>query len=504
MQRKLLLLAVMAGIAALAIIVEVLFFPLQTSHTAVYPIKHIIIIDKENRSFDEMFGLFPHADGASHARLSNGRIVPLGHTPDRMLFDISHAAASAVLAVDNGKMDRFDLLRGAWQNGRNIADTQLHQSDIPDYWKLAQTFTLDDRFFSTIMGPSFPNHLITVAATSGNTVDNPHGQLIRAWGCDGGPNSYVDGITPDGQRFVTHPCFDFQTLPDLFQQYRVSWKYYAPPPRSFGYVWNSLDAIKHIRYSSLWRTNVALDASVLGDLKNGTLPQVSWLVTDLPQSEHPPASICVGERWTTNVINAVMRSRYWKDTAIFLTWDDFGGFYDHVPPPRLDPISLGPRVPTIVISPYARRHAIDHSQLEFDSLLRFIEDDFRLPSLTDRDRHARSMLSSFDFHQKPLPPFILAQRTCPRSDYITSTRLSGRVIGTALAHSLHRITLRLKDNTVVTLLFGPRYRLRTRGGRRFAFQQLRPGDQIVTLGTPDPQRALVYTASTVTVTSRRR
>ena len=298
------------------------------------------------------------------------------------------------------------------------------------------------------------------------------------------------------------PCFDFQTLPDILQRYHVSWNYYAPSQYTFGYVWNSLDAIKHIRYSSLWNTNVRRDTTFIGDVAAGRLPQVSWLVTDVQQSDHPPASICVGQRWTVSVINAVMKSRYWKNTAIFLTWDDFGGFYDHVAPPHQDYISLGPRVPSIVISPYARPHFIDHSQLEFDSFLRFIEDDYGLPSLTNRDEHAASMLSSFDFHQKPLAPLVLKQRACPSSDYATSTRLTGRVIRTTLDHSLHSVIMRIDRNTVVTLLFGPRYKLYDRHGRRITFRQIRPGDRIVSRGTPDPQRALAYGASSLTDITR--
>ena len=469
--------------------------PVRKSHAAQarYPIKHIIIIDKENRSFDNMFGLFPGADGASHAHTSTGKIIPLGHTPDRMLLDVGHAGAAAVLAMDNGKMDRFDLLPGAYQSGKDIADSQFRQPDIPNYWRYAQTFTLDDHFFATIIGPSFPNHLITVAASSGNTVDNPRGQIVHAWGCDGGPTSMVDGIGPDGKQFLTHPCFDFPTLPDLLQRHNVSWKYYSPPQFASGYVWNSLDAIKHIRFSSLWKTNVSKDTSFIGDVSHGRLPQVSWLVTTSWQSDHPPASICIGENWTTQVVNAVMKSRYWKDTAIFLTWDDFGGFYDHVAPPRLDYISLGPRVPTVVISPYARPHYVDHTRLEFDSFLRFVEQDFGLPALTDRDRHAPSMLSSFDFQQAPIQPQVLKPRRCPKNAYISSSPLSGQVVKAKVEHGLHSITLRIQGNTLVTVLFGPSYDLRDSQNGLLTFSQISVGDQIETRATPDPQRALVYT-----------
>lgn len=491
------------GIMFVLVLVSTSLFGGQvTIHHAQYPIEHIIIIDKENRSFDEMFGRFPGANGATSAQTSSGKFVALGRTPARMLRDISHSGASASHAVDGGRMDRFDQLQGAWQDGKNIALTQFRQSDIPDYWAYARTFTLDDRFFSTIMGPSFPNHLITVAANAGNTVDNPHGQVVRAWGCDSGAQSHVNGIAPNGQPFVTRPCFDFQTLPDVLQRYHVSWTYYAPAQYSFGYVWNSLDAIKHIRYSALWTTNVRTDSSFIGDVTSGRLPQVSWLVTDAQASEHPPASICVGQRWTVGVINAVMRSRFWKNTAIFLTWDDFGGFYDHVVPPKEDYISLGPRVPAIVISPYARPHFIDHSQLEFDSFLRFIENDYSLPSLTARDRNAASMLSSFDFSQKPRPPLILQQRGCPRSDYATSVQVAGTVVRTEFQHSLHSVVVRVDQSTVATLLFGPRYALHSRSGKQLTFRQIRPGDHIVTSGTPDPQRALAYAVGSLTDRSR--
>jgi phospholipase C len=459
-----------------------------------YPIKHIIIIDKENRSFDTMFGRFPGADGTTHAKISTGQTVPLNRTPDRMFLDVGHAGDAALLAVDNGKMDRFDLLPGAQQLGRNLATSQYAQADIPNYWRYAKRFTLDDHLFSTIMGPSFPNHLISVAATSGGTTDNPRGQVRHAWGCDGGPTSVVSGITPQGRHFETRPCFNFKTLPDLLQKAHISWKYYAPPPYKSGFVWSTLDAIKHIRYSSLWKSNVPSDKQFIPDVKNGRLPAVSWLVTNAGQSDHPPAAICVGENWSVHVINAVMRSKYWKDTAIFLMWDDFGGFYDHVPPPPLDYVSLGPRVPNIVISPYARPHYVDHTQMDFDSVLRFVEDDFHLPSLTERDRTATSIRSSFDFTQPPSSPLVLKPRTCPKADYITRTVLNGQIVRLQREQKLHTIVLRIKGGALVTIILGPSYNLRDARDDKLTFTDLAPGDAISSPATPDPQRALVYSA----------
>ncbi len=462
-----------------------------------YPIKHIIIIDKENRSFDNLFGRFPGADGATFARLPNGKSVPLNHTPDRMLLDVGHAGQSAALAVNNGRMNQFSLLPGAIQDGRDIADSQYHESDIPNYWAYASTFTLDDHFFSTIMGPSFPNHLVAVAATSGNVVDNPRGQILHAWGCDGGSQSHVEGIRPDGTTFITRPCFDFLTLPDRLQQAHITWKYYAPPQYSSGYVWSTLDAIRHIRYSPLWKEDVPSNTTFVSDVQHGHLAHVTWLVTDARESDHPPAAICLGEDWTVRMINAVMQSKFWKNTAIFLTWDDFGGFYDHVAPPRLDYISLGPRVPMIVISPYARQHFIDHHPLEFDSMLRFIEDDFGLAPLTSRDAHAASMLSSFDFTQQPIAPLVLKPRTCPKADYSIATPISGTVLRLHFSHGLHSIDVRIKGNTIVTLLFGPSFNLHDGHGDRITFSDFSVGDAVRSQATPDPQRALAYSVFNV-------
>jgi phospholipase C len=468
----------------------------ETAHSR-YPIKHIIFIVKENRSFDNLFGAFPGADGTTQAQISTGRIIKLGHTPDRLLLDVGHAGAAASLAVNYGRMNRFNLLPGALQNGHDVADSQYQQSDIPNYWRYASIFTLDDHFFSTIMGPSFPNHLITVGASSANTVDNPRGQFLHAWGCDGGPHSVVDGINPNGTTFLTRPCFNFQTLPDELQRAHISWKYFAPPAFGSGYVWSALDAIKHIRYGPLWKTNVQPPGTFLKDLATGHLPHVSWLVTSSQLSDHPPAAICVGESWSVRVINAVMRSRYWKDSAIFVTWDDFGGFYDHVAPPRQDLISLGPRVPTIVISPYARSHFVDHTQLDFDSLLKFVEDDYGLPPLTARDRNAGSILSSFDFQQAPRPPLTLQPRICPKADYIAARPLVGSVIKVHTANGLHTILIRIGGNTILTILLGPSYTLQDSKTDRLTFDQISVGDTITTSATPDPQRALVYTTFTV-------
>jgi phospholipase C len=208
------------------------------------------------------------------------------------------------------------------------------------------------------------------------------------------------------------PCFDFATLTDRLDQAGMSWKYYAPGKGQPGYIWSALDAVRHIRLTPLWTDHVVPDTQFVLDAASGNLPAVSWLVTGAA-SEHPPDSSCLGENWTVEQLSAVMRSPDWNTTAIFITWDDFGGFYDHVPPPAVDRFGFGPRVPLLIVSPYARPGYVSHTQYEFSSLLRFAEERFNLAPLTDRDRLANDLLDSFDFQQHPLPPLLLDARRWP-------------------------------------------------------------------------------------------
>ena len=254
-------------------------------------------------------------------------------------------------------MDNFSSVPGAIQDGHDVADTQYDQSQIPDYWAYAKRFGLADKFFSTILASSFPNHLVTVAGSALNTlgikVHPPHTPL--SWGCDApkGELVWTDHNGKFGQRF---PCFTSSTLANEANQAGVSWKYYAPPRGHLGYIWSSLDAFKSVRYSKQWQSNVVKPSDFRKDVKSRRLPALSWLISDWKLSEHPPASECRGENWAVKQINTVMRSPLWKSTVILVTWDDFGGFYDHVAPPKLSAFSLGPRVPLLVISPYARPH----------------------------------------------------------------------------------------------------------------------------------------------------
>jgi phospholipase C len=383
-------------------------------------IQHVVFIIKENRTFDHYFGAYPGADGATSGVISTGERVSLARAQDRMPHDIGHEWADAHTAMHDGRMDRFDRVSAAaGTNGEFLSMTQFLAADIPSYWSYAEHFALADRMFSSLAGPSFPNHLYTVAAQSGRATTNPD---HPRWGCDSDAGVVVDVMDPGGKVTREFPCFDFPTLGDSLEAAGISWRYYAPELGQDGYIWSAFDAIRHIRQTSLWTERVVPYGQFVADARSGALPAVSWLIPPFEASEHPTVgrfagtsrnvSVCEGENWTVDQINAIMEGPDWPTTAIVLTWDDFGGFYDHLPPPAVDQFGYGPRVPLIVISPYARQGVVSHTVYEFASVLQLIESRFNLKPLTARDATAGSMLDMFDFTQAPAPRLIRPLRSC--------------------------------------------------------------------------------------------
>lgn len=390
-------------------------FPAGALAQTINQIQHIVFIVKENRTFDNYFGTFPGADGATSGTISTGAVIPLGHTPDRVR-DFGHGWNDAVAAINGGAMNHFDTgVSNCNIGGDYLCLSQMWQSDIPNYWSYAQSFALADNAYSSLSGPSFPNHLYTIAATSGGAIANPIDPFRTpgTWGCDMEAGSTVQVMDSAGKSTYVYPCFDFQTLADSLQNAGLSWKSYAPGAGQTGYVYSSFNAINHIRNTPLWTSNVVPESQFVIDALAGALPTVSWLVSGTA-SEHAPSSVCEGENWTVTQLNALMQGPDWDSTAVFITWDDFGGFYDHVPPPTLDSWGLGPRVPMLIISPYAKPGFISHTQYEFSSVLKFIETRFGLTTLGGRDVSANDMTDSFDFTQTPLPPLLLGTRTCPK------------------------------------------------------------------------------------------
>jgi phospholipase C len=307
-------------------------------------------------------------------------------------------------------MDGFDQggLTTKW------AFTRLRRTQLPNYWHWAKKFVLADNFFASAQGPSFPNHLYSIAAQSGAAVDNPRrtGFFSNTFGCDAPSQQKVEVFDSEGQVRFIRPCFDFKTEGDLLDTAHIPWAYYAATELQKGYIWSAYSAIRRYReHPRRWERHIFSVDQVIQDIRQDALPPVTWITPRFELSEHPEYNFCHGENWSTRVINAIMRSDAWEDTAIFLTWDDYGGFYDHVPPPQVDRFGFGFRVPLLLVSPYAKRGHIDHRLGEFSSVLRFIEDNWGLSRLTHRDRRARNFSYDFDFDREPRAPDPLPLRT---------------------------------------------------------------------------------------------
>ena len=356
--------------------------PEQKSLPATRNIEHILFLTQENHSFDSYFGTYPGANG-----FPAGLKVPLhpggppSVAPFHFTFDLSHdlnhSWAIAHRAYNNGKMDNFIV-------AERSMDTMgyYNGSDIPNYWAYAKHFTLCDNFFSSLLGPSLPNHLYTIAAQSGGEIRNRALPPIQG--------------------------YNFKTLTELLENSKIAWKYYdgKADPHKF-WLWNPLPGFTAFQKSRQLMEHLVPNTDYFKDLRNGTLPSVAWIVPNIRESEHPPLNIQLGMWYTTDVINALMKSPYWKNTLLVVTWDDYGGFYDHVAPAQVDKYGYGPRVPTIIISPYAKAGYLDHTRYDFTSVLRTIENQFKLQPLTARDREANDLSNSIDLKQQPLPAFLI-------------------------------------------------------------------------------------------------
>ena len=343
--------------------------------TSTTPIQHVVVIMMENHSFDNLFGRFPGANGA---------IVPQASNPLR--GDNDHTSPAALAALDGGKMDEF-LPRGT---------VQYTQQDIPNYYAYASQFGLSDYFFTDVPTNSTPNHIAMIAAQSAGVFDGSSNT-----GCTSAANSALYSKQMSGNYFWSFPCYDVSSIPQELSQNGISWKYYSSAPN-----WDAPSLIKSISGSP---NDIHSAGQFVKDVQSNNMAQVSFVTPVPAQSDHPPAPVQFGQDYVTNTLNAIMQSSYWSNTAVFLTWDDWGGFYDHVTPPVVDGLGLGERVPLLVISPFARHNYISHSEGEFASFDKFIEENWSLPSLNQRDANVAvsDLMDFFDWNQQPQPPYIL-------------------------------------------------------------------------------------------------
>ena len=430
----------------------------DVSNRGIHKIKHIIVIMQENRSFDSYFGTFPGADGIP---MKDG--VPTVSVPDPYNHTCvapfhqtgvveaggPHTHGAFLRDLDRGRMNGFVATARAGAHGRrclrHLTNPQCagvlaegHRTDamgyhtaaeIPNYWTYAKDFVLQDHMFEAVSSWSEPAHLYMVSGWSArcpkrNDVASCHTDLRNP--------------KPHGRKANPAP-FEWTDLTYLLAKHHVSWGYYVAPgsqpdcadqlevcrkrPQSVSTpdIWNPLPSFQDVhrdrQVGDVHGTDAFLRAAAAG-----TLPSVSWVVPNWRESEHPPASVTAGQAYVTHLINTVMSGPDWRSSAIFLSWDDWGGFYDHVVPPKVDGEGYGFRVPGLVISPYARHGFIDPQVLSTDAYLKFIEDDFlsgrRLdpktdgrwdprPDVRERAKRLGNLSIDFNFHQKPRPPVLL-------------------------------------------------------------------------------------------------
>ncbi len=382
--------------------------PATSTPTNGTPIKHIVIIMQENRSFDNLFNGYPGADTVSSG-MSFGKSVTLQPIPFEQGTDVDHSHPGWWTDWDNGAMDGFTHPKVTYPIP-NLPYAYVPQSETVPYWTLAQRFTLGDRMFQSNTGPSFVAHQYMIAGQSGGTDENPSGQ---PWGCDAPASERVALIGPNGTDLPgIYPCLDYQTMADVLDAKGITWKYYAPGITSnsngiavygSGFIWSAFQAIRHIRFGPDWTANViSPNTQVLTDIANGQLAQVTWITPAGSYSDHAGAGLTSeGPDWVASITNAIGASEFWDSTAIFVSWDDWGGWYDHVNPPQVDNMGLGFRVPLIVISPYARAGYISHTPHEFSGFLKYTEETFGLPSLGTRDVLADDFADCFNYSQSP-------------------------------------------------------------------------------------------------------
>jgi len=420
--------------------------PQALTLTTAAVIQHVVVIFQENRTPDNLFHdqvlINNGADIAISGVNSVGQTITLspidlgtaGSNPQN--YDLSHAHSAFVSMYDGGTMHGADLIpcspaANCPPNAHpNPQFMYVNPSDVQPYFAMAEQYTFGDRMFQTNEGPSFPAHQFILSGTSAPTAppaatsnlfaaENMSGGSIA--GCIATAGTTVTMIDPTGSEtnpVPEYPCFDHPTLTDLLDAKSVTWRYYTP---SAGSIWTAPDAIEHICLPETvngtltctgtnWNNNVIIpEWQVLQDIPNGQLAQVSWVIPDGAHSDHAESNNGSGPSWVASIVNAIGNSPYWANTAIIITWDDWGGWYDHVAPKVInDGVSWGSgylygfRVPLVVVSPYAKAAYISHTTHDFGSILKYIETTFNLPSLGYADASADDLSDCFSLTQTPI------------------------------------------------------------------------------------------------------
>lgn len=425
--------------------------PAQAESDTSSPIKHVVVIYQENRSFDNYFGTYPYAPGfhplpntptvngipaGSYNLNENGnQVAPYLFPSDQMkTLDVNHGYADMIKSYDNGLMDKFYMESELHKKGSGIVAMGYYDYHaIPAYWQYAQHFALADNWFQPVFGPSTPGALYLVAAQSG-TKDKP----ITG---DPTPKNNFGGDKYPGLDYN----LTYKNIGDSLTETGRSWGWYqggyAAKDDSYSSHHNPFQYFQNFE-DGKYNDNLKDYNDFAKDVANRNLPQVSFVKADYPQDEHPGYSTPQGEDFAVNTINAIMNSPYWKDTAIVITYDESGGYWDHAAPPQVTPgpdglQGEGPRIPALVISPYAKQNYVSHVQYDTTSILKFIEWNYHLAALNNRDENANNMLDMFDFQHPNFTPYIYqANGTTPVSKFGTAVpvRLNNSLMATGLVN----------------------------------------------------------------------
>jgi phospholipase C len=381
-----------------------------------HQIENVVVIFQENRTPDNLFQdpvlINEGADIASSGMNSKGQTIQLTSEDLKNNYDLSHAHSAFVAMYDNGNMDGADKIQVTCVKGAvgcpppNPQFVYVNPPDVAPYFQMAEQFTFADRMFQTNQGPSFPAHQFIISGTSAPSensnlfaAENPGGaaNANNNTGCTAPTGEFVRMIDPSGNESQkSYPCFDHLTLIDLLDFQGISWRYYAP---SAGSIWTGPNAIQHLRLGDDWNNVILKPSQILTDISNGQLANVTWVMPSGRSSDHPAGNDGSGPSWVASIVNAIGNSQYWDNTVILITWDDWGGFYDHVTPTVINSYEYGFRVPLIVVSPFAHQGYISHVPHDFGSILHFIEEVYNLPSLGYADALADDLSDCFDFHR---------------------------------------------------------------------------------------------------------
>lgn len=360
-------------------------------------IKYIWHIRMENHSFDNLFGLFPGANGATTA-LAGSTVVTLTHCADTTT-DFTHDWASCHSGMDLVagvyKMDGWDNI--ICPSPSYPCYCQYQSTDIPNAWSYATTYGLADNNFSRMAGPSYINHLaFETGGTSCQVINNPIGGTANAgWGCAAGVGQTAGSERPDGTTYTQSSCITVcnstgatvKTIQQAMDTAGVEWYYYAPTIGNTSSFWNTISAVSAIYNGADWSRDADTN-NFLTDLGNNVFSVAgfaAWITPYLVDNQHPPSSMATGDTWLASIVGGIQGSQYWAHSEIIVTWDDYGGFTEHVAPPVEDFYGYGPRVPMIVISPYSKAGHISHLLYTSDSILAEIEQRLNVPcmGLTD-------------------------------------------------------------------------------------------------------------------------